>query len=484
VGGEHDARARIEERPEGRERRRDARVVGDAPALERDVEVHAAPHAPPRQVREIADRELARHLRSQRRARRTARAAARAGQDAVERATGLVRNRGEVPAVTTNALALQDRSDHARDVPAHVGVFAQVGAEQKRDLVLLADELDGGERLHREPRGVVGEDRLEVRDRDATPDARELEVSLRAHALHRVEARGGAAARRDAIDEALEAVDQRLLADGSDDLDEHLERERLVHLVDPFPEPSHAAAEPLQGHAGAGAVLGVAGATAHLDDDRLRGGRSGRCEAVDRLAPHRVVGGRQLLDEGLEAGAVSDRRRIALFLDLFGPARDLLDGVLLEAALEAPPRRRLEEGNQREGREPDLRLFLRVVHDLEDAADGRLLPAFVELDEAVDRRDADLADLLALDEPLERRDRLGEGNRATHRAAVSRMRASRSRSIATSGSRPRGSWMSARSGMTCARMRSFAPSSASTSASTECEPMMESFARARSTWRG
>jgi len=287
-------------------------------------------------------------------------------------------------------------------------VLAQVGTEQQGDLVLLADELDGGERLEREARAVVGEDRLEVRDRHAAADARELEVRLCPHALHRVEARGGAAARRDAVDEVLEAIDQRLLPDGADDLDDHLERERLVDLVQ---EVSQAAARPqrLERHPGAHAVLGVARTAPHLDDDRL--GRRGppRGEPVHRLVPHGVIGRGEILDERLEARAVADGRGVVVLGDLLGAPGDLLDRILLQAALQAPPRRGFEEGNQRERREPDLGLLLRIDQDLEDAPDRRLLAPLVELDEAVEGRDAHVTDLLPLHEPLERRDRLGAG---------------------------------------------------------------------------
>ena len=57
---QHDARAAREQRLDGRERGAHARVVGDAIALERHVEVHAHERALAAQLRvgEIADRFL------------------------------------------------------------------------------------------------------------------------------------------------------------------------------------------------------------------------------------------------------------------------------------------------------------------------------------------------------------------------------------------------------------------------------------------
>ena len=54
---EDHRRALLERVPNRRQRRANARVVGDDAVLERDVEVHADEHTAPRQI-EISDREF------------------------------------------------------------------------------------------------------------------------------------------------------------------------------------------------------------------------------------------------------------------------------------------------------------------------------------------------------------------------------------------------------------------------------------------
>ena len=138
---------------------------------------------------------------------------------------------------------------------------------------------------------------------------------------------------------------------------------------------------------------------------------------MERIVPDGVVAVREIAKERFDLRALPRRRRLVLLGDLGGSAHDVLDAVLAQAAQQPPPGRGPELREERHRGEPDLAVLLRVEEDLEDAANGPVLPGFVELEQPVNRRDPNLADPLPLQEPFERGDGVGRGEacEATHR---------------------------------------------------------------------
>src|SRR5262249_14217656 len=158
------------------------------------------------------------------------------------------------------------------------------------------------------------------------------------------------------------------------DLDEDLERKRLVDDVERLGEAAHAARpEGLEGHAGARAVLRIVRALAHLGDDRLPGSGPRAGDAGEGVVPDRGVARREVLRDAVDLRPITRRGGVVFFGDLGGTAGDLIDRIAAEASEKTAARRGFQEGQEGAGRRADADLLTTVQEHLEEASHSDVL---------------------------------------------------------------------------------------------------------------